>query len=106
MSQTKHVPLRTLVAKLKAASRPCTLLGVGPVSELAVRATFEACIAHDCPPIFIASRNQVDLKDLGPGYLMGGMDQAAFVNLLHRVGKEAGYQGCVYICRGTKPRGA
>ncbi len=99
MKKQTHIPLRNLVAKMKTASRSCTVLGVGPVSELAVRATFEACLAHKCPPIFIASRNQVDLAALGHGYLMGGMDQKAFVDLLHRTSQQVGYKGPIYICR-------
>ena len=94
-----HVTLRNLVAHLRAAGRKCTLLGVGPVSEVVVRATFQACARHECPAIFIASRNQVDLKELGHGYLMGGMDQRGFVDLLRRIGADSGYKGCVYICR-------
>ncbi len=96
---SQHIALRDLVTRLNKAGRQCTLLGVGPISEVAVRATFLACVKYDCPPIFIASRNQVDLKELGHGYLMGGMDQAAFGDLLRRVGKETGYAGNVYICR-------
>lgn len=95
----QHIPLRDLVTKLKKAGRPCTLLGVGPVSQSVVRATFSACVKHKCPPVFIASRNQVDMKELGHGYLMGGMDEAAFVGFLEEVGKQSGYQGDVYICR-------
>ena len=93
------LPLRDLVSRLKSAGRACTLLGVGPVSETVVRATFQACARHRCPAIFIASRNQVDLVDLGHGYLMGGMDQRAFVELLQRSATEAGYGGPLYICR-------
>ena len=96
---TNHLPVRELLSKLKTAGRSCTLLGVGPVSPTVVRATFEACRNYDCPPIFIASRNQVDLESLGHGYLMGGMDQHKFVQLVHSAGREAGYDGPVYICR-------
>jgi len=87
------------VAKLRDAGRKCTLLGVGPVSEVVVKATFQACKQHNCPAIFIASRNQVDLRSLGHGYLMGGVDQHAFVQLLARLQKQMGYEGPVYICR-------
>ena len=99
MTLPPHVPVRDLVARLRSVGRACTLLGVGPVSETVVRATFLACAAHQCPAIFIASRNQVDLKDHGHGYLMGGMDQRAFVELLRRSAAEAGYDGPLYICR-------
>ena len=30
---------------------------------------------------------------------MGGMDQTTFVEMLERIGREAGYRGSVYICR-------
>ncbi|MBN1674294.1 MAG: class II D-tagatose-bisphosphate aldolase, non-catalytic subunit [Kiritimatiellae bacterium] len=94
-----HTPLRTLITRLKRAGRPCTLLGVGPVSHVVVRAALEACKRHDCPAIFIASRNQVDLRSLGHGYLMGGMDQAAFVALLHETSRTIGFDGPLYVCR-------
>lgn len=94
-----RLPLRDLVARLRDAGRRCTLLGVGPVSEVVVKATFQACQQQACPAIFIASRNQVDLRALGHGYLMGGMDQYSFVELLARVQQQVGYQGPVYICR-------
>jgi len=94
-----QLSLRDLIGRLKKAGHSCTLLGVGPVSETVVRATFEACRRHSCPPIFIASRNQVDLESLGGGYLMGGMDQAAFAGLLESVGRQVGYAGPVYVCR-------
>ncbi|MBI2441058.1 MAG: class II D-tagatose-bisphosphate aldolase, non-catalytic subunit [Lentisphaerae bacterium] len=94
-----HITLRDFIAKLKQAGRDCTLLGVGPVSEVVVRAAFQACARHNCPPIFIASRNQVDLKRLGHGYLMGGMDQKTFVAFLKRLEQESAYRGTVFICR-------
>lgn len=94
-----HLTVRDLTARLRKAERSCTLLGVGPVSEVVIRATFQSCTHFKCPTIFIASRNQVDLKELGHGYLMGGMDQPAFVDALRRIGTESGYKGCIYICR-------
>jgi len=95
----EHIALRDFVKKLKSKGVKCTLLGVGPVSEIVTRATLEACKNYDCPPIFIASRNQVDLKELGHGYLMGGMDQKAFTGLIEKMKGEVGYEGAVYICR-------
>ena len=91
--------LRDFTAKLKNKGKKCTLLGVGPVSKIVIEATFEACKNYQCPAIFIASRNQIDLKELGHGYLMGGMDQKCFVELIKKVGREVGYEGPVYICR-------
>ena len=95
----EHIALRDFVQKLKSNGIKCTLLGVGPVSEIVTRATIEACKEYDCPPIFIASRNQVDMKELGHGYLMGGMDQKAFTALIEKMKSEVGYEGPVYICR-------
>ncbi len=94
-----NVTLKELVRKLKNNNVKCTLLGVGPVSEIVTRATLQACKNYDCPAIFIASRNQVDLESLGHGYLMGGMDQAGFVGLINKIKDEVGYDGPVYICR-------
>ncbi|GAF90264.1 unnamed protein product, partial [marine sediment metagenome] len=91
--------LKDLVGRLRESGRKCTLLGVGPVSEVVMRAAFEVCRRRACPAIFIASRNQVDLESLGHGYLMGGMDQQAFVRTLRRMQAEVGYEGPVYICR-------
>jgi tagatose-1,6-bisphosphate aldolase non-catalytic subunit AgaZ/GatZ len=95
----QYMPLRDLVVKLREAGRKCTLLCVGPVSEVVVKATFQTCEQHACPAIFIASRNQVDLRSLGHGYLMGGIDQHAFAELLGRLQKQVGYEGPVYMCR-------
>lgn len=94
-----YATVKELCARLKKAGHSCTLLGIGPVSVNIVRAAFEACKAHDCPPIFIASRNQVDLKSLGHGYLMGGMDARTFVALLKRTARSVGYRGPLYIGR-------
>lgn len=93
------IPLGSLILKLKKQSHQCTLLGIGPVSRTVIRAAFEVCTRVNCPPIFIASRNQVDLESLGHGYLMGGMDQCSFVNLIDHEKGKAEYQGPVYICR-------
>jgi D-tagatose-1,6-bisphosphate aldolase subunit GatZ/KbaZ len=91
--------VRELVARLKDAGHPCTLLGIGPVSELTVEAALEVCREQECPCIFIASRNQVESRELGYGYLMGGMDQQGFIRLIRRKQREAGYRGPLYVCR-------
>jgi len=94
-----QVSLKEVISRLKDANYRCTFLGVGPVSETVVTATFEACGRHSCPPIFIASRNQVDLESLGHGYLMGGMDQHAFVRRLESIRRRTRCTGAMYICR-------
>jgi len=95
----QSILLKDFVAKLKANNKQCTLLGVGPVSKVVIRAAFQASKRYECPAIFVASRNQVDLKSLGHGYLMGGMDQYKFVELINHLQKEAEYEGPLYICR-------
>ncbi len=91
--------LKKMIAALQSNDCKYTFLGVGPVSENVIKATFRSCKKYDCPPLFIASRNQVDLKEFGYGYLMGGMDQSAFCNLISEMQKEVDYTGDVYICR-------
>ena len=95
----KLILLRDFIARLKANNKQCTLLGVGPISKIVIIATFQACKKYYCPAVFVASRNQVDLKSLGHGYLMGGMDQYKFVELINHLQKQTGYEGPLYICR-------
>jgi D-tagatose-1,6-bisphosphate aldolase subunit GatZ/KbaZ len=95
----RQMTLQELHALLEARGKPHTFLGVGPVSELAVRATIEASARSGSPVIFIASRNQVDKNEFGGGYLMGGMDQASFVRLIRGQCSELSYSGPLYIAR-------
>jgi len=82
-----------------AAGRKFTLLGVGPVSEAVLEAALAVSARRDFPPIFIASRNQVDAARFGGGYLLGGLDQAGFVALIRARQERIGYHGPLYICR-------
>lgn len=95
----KHPLLRDLLKDASKRKSKFTLVGIGPVSGAVVEATIAACRKNDCPPIFIASRNQVDLKKLGHGYLMGGMDQKAFVTFIRKIAERLRYTGPIYICR-------
>jgi len=47
----------------------CTILGVGPISKNCVDAAMELSEEHDIPIILIASRNQIDSKEFGGGYV-------------------------------------
>lgn len=94
-----NIPMKNFLAAINAKGIKCTLLGIGPVSEIVTRAALEASKNYNCPAIFVASRNQVDLKSLGHGYLMGGMDQKDFVKMISSMSKEIGFKGPVYICR-------
>ena len=95
----RGITVKKLYGELKTRKHSCTLLGVGPVSEVTIRATMQLAVQRRFPPVFIASRNQVDLKELGGGYLMGGTDQVRFVELIGNACREFGYDGPVYICR-------
>ena len=44
--------------------RRCTLLGVGPMSVNCVDATIELANEHEIPIMLIASRRQIDSKNL------------------------------------------
>ena len=91
--------LADLVAAARAAGRKFTLLGVGPVSEAVLEASLAVSARRGFPPIFIASRNQVDAARFGGGYLLGGLDQAGFAALIRAKQERAGYRGPLYICR-------
>ncbi|PIZ13777.1 MAG: sugar-phosphate kinase [Elusimicrobia bacterium CG_4_10_14_0_8_um_filter_37_32] len=75
-----------------------TLLGIGPMSERVVKATLELGEEEDFPVIFIASRNQVDKKEWGAGYVEG-WDQKEFVTVVGKIAKEINFSGLYYICR-------
>ena len=84
--------------ELTAQGRPSTLIGIGPMSPNLLQATFE--LARDCdfPPMFIASRNQVDLDELGGGYV-NGWDQFRFAADIKAAAEAVGYEGDYYLCR-------
>lgn len=84
--------------KLNEQGRPSTLIGIGPMSPNLLQATFE--LARDCdfPPMFIASRNQVDLDELGGGYV-NGWDQFRFAADIKAAAEAVGYEGDYYLCR-------
>lgn len=75
-----------------------TLLGIGPMSETAVRAGIEVARDRDCPIMFIASRNQVDSREFGGGYAEG-WEQKAFAEAVRRNARKASFDGLVFICR-------
>ena len=54
-----------------------TLLGIGPMSERIVRVALQVADRRSFPIMFIASRNQVDLGELGGGYVCS-WDQGSF----------------------------
>ena len=60
-----------MVNDLRAGGARKTLLGIGPVSENVIRAAFRSAARHKNPPMFIASRNQIDADAFGGGYVRG-----------------------------------
>lgn len=63
----------TIDEQLRAASsrRPCTLLGVGVVSQTTADAAVQLANEHSVPLMLIPSRRQVDMDPLGSGYVCG-----------------------------------
>jgi tagatose-1,6-bisphosphate aldolase non-catalytic subunit AgaZ/GatZ len=90
--------LREVVTILQEKDIKATLLGIGPMSEIVIRATLELARDMQFPVMFIASRNQVDSIELGGGYVMG-WDQMSFSNAIHRIAKQVGFDGLLYLCR-------
>jgi tagatose-1,6-bisphosphate aldolase non-catalytic subunit AgaZ/GatZ len=75
-----------------------TLLGIGPMSSLVVRAALEAGRDADCPVMLIASRNQVDLAAFGGGYAED-WTQSAFTADIRRIADDVRFDGLLYVCR-------
>lgn len=84
--------------KLFEKNQGGTLLGIGPMSESLIRASFELAKEKDFPLMFIASRNQVDSDQFGAGYV-NGWNQERFVNDIKKVAEEIDFDGLYYFCR-------
>lgn len=63
----QQIPIRIAVEAVmeRAESSPVTLLGIGPVTATVLQATLELARDQQFPPMFIASRNQIDTKEFG-----------------------------------------
>lgn len=96
----QQIPIRVAVEAVmeRAESSPVTLLGIGPVTATVLQATLELARDQQFPPMFIASRNQIDNKEFGGGYL-NGWDQYEFVHNIRSLAKDIGYDGPMYFCR-------
>lgn len=75
-----------------------TMLGIGPMSKTLMKASFILAKEKDFPLMFIASRNQVDLDELGGGYVCN-WDQKRFSESIREIAKEVGFEGLYYLCR-------
>lgn len=90
--------LREIVSILQEKALKTTLLGIGPMSEVVIRATLELGRDMKFPVMFIASRNQIDSYELGGGYVMG-WDQRGFSQAVSKIAKEIDFDGYLYLCR-------
>ena len=91
------LPLREFLEKFQKIEN-VTLLGIGPVSTNTIVAALSAATEYDFPLFLIASRNQVDKKELGGGYL-SGWNQQGFVNGVRELAEMHGFPKAVYFCR-------
>ncbi|MEU4701672.1 class II D-tagatose-bisphosphate aldolase non-catalytic subunit [Nonomuraea dietziae] len=80
------------------AREPFTLLGVGPMSPTVVDASIECAAEHDAPIVFIASRNQVEARDLGGGYVAGWTSRDLREYVRERA-EAHGHAGPLYVGR-------
>jgi D-tagatose-1,6-bisphosphate aldolase subunit GatZ/KbaZ len=75
-----------------------SMLGIGPMSKTLIKASLLLAKEKDFPLMFIASRNQVDSKELGGGYVCN-WDQKGFASAIKEVAKEIDFDGLYYLCR-------
>jgi len=87
-----------LLARYEREGSAPTLLGIGPMSTLVVRAALEVGRDAECPVMLIASRNQVDAEAFGGGYVQG-WTQAAFAGAIREAVAEVGFVGPLFVCR-------
>lgn len=92
------IPLKKVVEVILKEDFDFTLIGIGPMSELIVKATFELGKELDFPIMFIASRSQIDMDELGGGYV-NNWNQKRFKEFIDKVKKEVGFNGLLYLCR-------
>ena len=90
--------------KLQVSGDHATMVGIGPMSPNMIQAVFELAKDEDFPPMFIASRNQVDMDEMGAGYV-NGWDQTRFAADIKKVADEVGYTcAAITAVRGSATR--
>lgn len=95
------LPIKKVVEgllELQKTGESATLLGIGPMSKNCVQATLELSKEYDFPVMFIASRNQVDMDELGGGYV-NGWNQFTFAKAVQEVANDISYDNFYYMCR-------
>jgi tagatose-1,6-bisphosphate aldolase non-catalytic subunit AgaZ/GatZ len=86
------------INKLNDDNKKCTMLGIGPMSENLIRASFLLAKKKDFPLMFIASRNQVDADEFGGGYVCS-WNQDTFARDIKKIADELSFKGLYYLCR-------
>src|SRR5699024_2381012 len=84
--------------QLQKKGDSATLLGIGPMSQNLLQASFELARDNDFPLMFIASRNQVDMEELGGGYV-NNWNQTTFVEAIKNMADKTEFKGLYYVCR-------
>lgn len=92
----KKTNLKSLIIQV-CKNKSSSMLGVGPMSTNVIKACFESAKENNYPLMFIASRNQIDLKKFGGGYV-NGWDQYSFVENIKKVADDVDFHH-YYICR-------
>lgn len=93
-----YVNLYQVIKSINNLNEKVTLLGIGPMSETVIDASIEAAIENDFPLFFIASRNQIDNKEFGSGYVES-WDQYEFTSYVDKRIKELNFNGILFKCR-------
>jgi tagatose-1,6-bisphosphate aldolase non-catalytic subunit AgaZ/GatZ len=86
------------INRLAGKNIKCTMLGIGPMSENLIRASFMLAKKKDFPLMFIASRNQVDADEFGGGYVCS-WNQNTFAAAVRKAAEELSFDGLYYLCR-------
>ncbi len=92
----KRIPLNELVKKTSSLG-DVTLIGIGPMSSNVIESCFELAKLYRFPLMFIASRNQIDKKELGGGYV-NGWDQFDFAKAIRENAEKNDFYD-YYLCR-------
>jgi len=92
------IPISKVLQTIREKDLKVTLLGIGPMSIEVLYAGLELAKELDFPLILIASRNQIDSKEFGGGYV-NGWDQKEFSSAIDRMAREVGFKGLLYKCR-------
>jgi tagatose-1,6-bisphosphate aldolase non-catalytic subunit AgaZ/GatZ len=97
----EKLPIQSAVKallELQKQGKSATILGIGPMSGNLLQASFELARDEDFPIMFIASRNQVDMDELGGGYV-NGWNQQSFTKAIRDIAAETNFDGLYYVCR-------